>query len=60
MRWNRRCLSQIECSELTAETLGSLQRLSAEHNVNDKTDIFALVGNFMLKGVHINKHACFV
>lgn len=44
LRWNRRCLSQIDNSKLTAEPLSFLQRLSVEHNVNHKTDTFALVG----------------
>ncbi len=67
-RWPLRCLNQIDSSELTAEPLSSLQRLSVEHGVNYKTRIFAPVGytlqQLQAKLVHINGHfhqqgACF-
>lgn len=41
LRWNRRRLSQIDGWKLTAVPPSSLQRLSAEQNVNYKTDTFA-------------------
>lgn len=60
VRWPLRCLGQIDSSKLTAEPLSSLQRLSAEHNVNYKTDTFAPVGytlqQLQAKRVHINRH----
>ena len=54
LRWNRRCLSQIDSGGLTAVPLSSLQRPSAERSVNYKTDTFAVV-DYMLEKVCVPK-----
>lgn len=54
LRWSKRCLSQIDNSK--QQSRWSLQRPSAERNINHKTDTFTLVGNVMTRQANRNFH----